>query len=243
VPRVNRFGATEEWRAIAKGSDPLYSIASVPGKEDGAWTEEDFYAHGAADWAGFCRQWDQYWPERAGTCLEIGCGAGRITRPLAGSFEKVIAVDVSTDMIARARAVVPNNVEFRHADGASLPVDDDAVDAVFCVHVMQHLEDFDAVLGYLREVRRVLRPGGSMMIHIDLHVEAPPSRRAQLREEFRLWRSRRGLRRGKEHSSMRMRRYWLSDVYWAIHGLGFSEIEMRMITPTEFGHLFWFARA
>src|SRR4051794_31242061 len=93
--------ATEEWRRIARGSDVLYSIASVPGKQ-GAWTEEEFYAHGAEDWARFRRQWQQYWPRLGGTCLEIGCGAGRITSVLASSFDRVIAVDVAADMIERA---------------------------------------------------------------------------------------------------------------------------------------------
>lgn len=237
---VRRFDATDEWRHIARGSDVLYSIASVPGKQ-GTWTAEDFYEHGASDWREFRRHWEQYQPDLGGTCVEIGCGAGRITGALAHSFERVIALDVSADMIERARARVPENVEFNRVDGPVLPVDDRSVDAVFSVQVMQHLEDRAALESYLEHVRRVLRPGGSMLIHIELQLDRPPSRLRLIRDEVSLLRSRRRLRRGEDHSTMRMRRYWPADVYSMLVALGFEAIELRMITPNEFGHMCWLA--
>lgn len=235
-------GAVEEWRGIARGSDVLFSIASVPGKQ-GSWTAEEFYAHGRADWLGMQKHWDQYWPERGGTCLEIGCGAGRITAALAEAFDRVIAVDVSQDMIDRAREVVPGSAEFHQVDGAELPVASGTVDGVFSVHVMQHLEDREALVAYLREIRRVLRPGGSMMVHIELVGEPPPGRVQALREELRLRRSRRALRRGQEHSEMRMRRYWFYDVYQMLAEVGLEDLELRLVTPQEFGHPMWLARS
>src|SRR5690349_18366623 len=199
--------ATEEWRQIARGSDPLYSIASVPGKQ-GRWTPEEFYAHGRQDWSAFRRHWDQYDPDRGGTCLEIGCGGGRLTAALAQDFDGVIAVDVSADMIARARAVAPENVDFRQTDGMSLPAADGEADAVFSVHVIQHLETRADVERYVHEMRRVLRPGGTLLVHIQLkdHREGLGER---LRRELELRRSRLALRLGREHRTMRVRRYWL----------------------------------
>jgi len=61
----------------------------------GSWTPEDFYAVGGSDWGDFERHWRHAWPELGETCLEIGCGAGRIPRGLAQSLDRVIAIDVS----------------------------------------------------------------------------------------------------------------------------------------------------
>src|SRR4051812_16191303 len=145
--------ATREWRQIAQGDDVLYAIDGVPGME-GKWTPEAFYQHGRSDWEAFRRHWDQYAPDRGGTVLEIGCGAGRLTAALADGFDRVIATDVSEDMLARTRAVVPDSVELRQTDGYTLPVSDCEVDAVFSVHVLQHLERRDDVVRYVREAYR-----------------------------------------------------------------------------------------
>src|SRR5438105_279050 len=102
---------TAEWRRLAQ-IDPLYVIHTLPGKQ-GRWAREDFYASGRSDWADFRRHWLHFEPRLGGTCLEIGCGAGRVTHALADDFERVVALDVSADMLGLARDVVPANVELR----------------------------------------------------------------------------------------------------------------------------------
>ena len=234
--------ATEEWRLIARGSDPLYNIASVPGKR-GRWTPEEFYAHGAADWQAFRRHWDHYDPNRGGTCLEIGCGGGRLTAALAPDFDHVVAVDVSADMIERARAVTPENVEFRQTNGAGIPAEDASVDAVFSVHVLQHLEHRGDVVNYIREARRILRPGGSSLIHIML-IGSKPRLRQKVRQELRVRRSRRALQRGDDRDTvMRVRAYWLEDVERMFTSAGFEDVEVRMVRTADYGHMCWFAKA
>src|SRR4051794_32184177 len=67
------------------------------------------------------------------TVLDLGCGVGRLTRPLAERAGRVIALDVSPEMLARARDNVNgvSNVEFVLGDGTSLAgVADGSVDAV-----------------------------------------------------------------------------------------------------------------
>lgn len=231
--------ATRDWRRIAQGGDPLYSIASVPGKE-GRWTQEEFYEHGRADWEAFKHQWDHYAPGRGGTCVEIGCGAGRITTPMASDFDRVIAFDVSPDMLERARAVVPANVDLRETDGRSLPVGTAEADAVFSVHVIQHLEGRDDVLAYFREIRRLLRPGGTLLVHVMLKG-APIGQRERARDWWKLQRSRIALRLGREHSTILTHTYWLDDIYWMLDGLGFANIELRMFDAGGYGTQCWFA--
>src|SRR3954468_14981274 len=95
--------ATAEWRAIAKGPDVLFHVCSWPEKR-GRWTEEEFYASGRSDWEDFRSHWEHYQGALTGSCLEIGCGVGRLTRVLAEQFDSVHSLDVSDEMIAQARA-------------------------------------------------------------------------------------------------------------------------------------------
>jgi SAM-dependent methyltransferase len=114
-----------EWQKWAQ-DDPLYGIATRSGRErDGSnpWTLEEFYAYGATNWAEYYPQWQQYGVGRE-SCLEIGCGAGRVTRQLVQCFQSVYGVDVSSEMIALARANVPS-ANFVLVDGTSIPLDDD----------------------------------------------------------------------------------------------------------------------
>jgi len=232
-----------EWRELAR-RDPLYAIAAWPGKQGGAWTPEEFYGVGRSDWGDFRRHWRQY-AEQAfgGTCVEIGCGAGRVTAALAEDFERVVAIDVSSDMIDLARPHVPANVEFHVVDEPEIPLPDGAANAVFSSHVFQHLDTFADVERYLHEAFRVLRGGGTMMIHLALS-SAQLSRSLRLRHELALWRSRRALRRGRVDYLVRVRTYTPERVRAALEGIGFSDVELRWfpVTSNQDPHPFWLAR-
>lgn len=99
-------------------------------------------------------------------CLEIGCGIGRILRPLAGQCARVIGVDISPEMIAKARDYMAgvSNAELIVGDGASLPgVADQSLDFVYSLLVLIHVDKRSAYR-YLREIERVLRPGGLALL-------------------------------------------------------------------------------
>lgn len=98
-----------------------------------------------------------------GVALEIGCGLGRITRVLAARSREVLAIDISDEMLTRAREHNPqlHNVRWILGDGVSLAgVGDASVDACVSIVVLQHIPDPAVTLSYVREVGRVLRPGG-----------------------------------------------------------------------------------
>ena len=97
------------------------------------------------------------------TLLEIGCGVGRLTRVLAKRARKVIALDISAEMLRRAVEANRHldNVDWRQGDGTSLVgVADASVDAVISLVVFQHIPDPTVTLAYVREMGRVLKPGG-----------------------------------------------------------------------------------
>jgi SAM-dependent methyltransferase len=95
--------------------------------------------------------------------LDLGCGVGRLTRVLAERAAHVHAIDVSAQMLEQARELNAHltNVTWHHGDGTTLnPIADASVDAVVSHVVFQHIPDPRVTLGYVREMGRVLRPGG-----------------------------------------------------------------------------------
>jgi ubiquinone biosynthesis O-methyltransferase len=92
--------------------------------------------------------------------LDLGCGGGFMAVALAERGARVTGVDPSRRAIASAlRAAERRSVPIACCvgRGESVPVHDDAFDIVVCVDVLEHVGDIDRVI---REVRRVLRPGG-----------------------------------------------------------------------------------
>jgi ubiquinone/menaquinone biosynthesis C-methylase UbiE len=98
--------------------------------------------------------------------LDIGCGPGTLTVDLARrvSGGRVVGVDRSDEVLAQASAHASTNgvhVEFRKGDVYGLDFPDSSFDIVHAHQVLQHLTD---PVGALREMRRVVRPGGVVAI-------------------------------------------------------------------------------
>jgi SAM-dependent methyltransferase len=95
--------------------------------------------------------------------LEIGCGPGRLMRPMSRHFVEIHGVDVSDEMIARAKeklADIPN-AHPSVSDGSSLhSFSDESFDFVYSYAVFQHIPSRDVVFAYLRDARRVMKMGG-----------------------------------------------------------------------------------
>jgi len=91
-----------------------------------------------------------------------------MTGALAERFDRVLALDVSEVMLERARVAVSDpRIEFRSVSGERLDgVEDETADALVCYLVLQHLPRRGAVLGYLGEFARVLKPGGEAFVQL-----------------------------------------------------------------------------
>jgi SAM-dependent methyltransferase len=105
-------------------------------------------------------------PLPAGVALDAACGTGRISALLAERGHRVIGVDSSPEMLARAREHIPD-AEFRLGDLHDLPVEVDTVDLIVCALTLTHQPDLRPVLA---EFARVLRPGGHLVLS-DIHPE------------------------------------------------------------------------
>jgi len=111
--------------------------------------------------------------------LEIGCGMGRLLRPLSPRVARVVGVDLSEEMLRRARehCVSLPNVELKRTDGRLEFLADGTFDFVFSHIVFQHLPRKAYAERYFREAFRVLAPGGIFRVQVD----------GRSRQVFRRW--------------------------------------------------------
>lgn len=98
--------------------------------------------------------------------LELGCGTGRVTGLLAPRVRRVAAVDLSPDMLRRARRKFPpgGEVDLVRADVLRLPLGRSFDLAVAANGVFSHLLRDRERLRALRQLRRCLRPGGTALV-------------------------------------------------------------------------------
>lgn len=95
--------------------------------------------------------------------LEIGCGPGRIMKPMSAYFAEIQGVDVSDEMVAKAKENLTGvaNAIVQLSDGSTLgQYRDHSFDFVYSYAVFQHIPSKHIVLSYLRDAARVLKPGG-----------------------------------------------------------------------------------
>ena len=108
---------------------------------------------------------------KSGECmLELGCGAGRMTRNFASRYRRVLAVDLSAEMLSRARKIHSSleNISWLRVGGADLAcLASGSVDFVFSYLVLQHLPTRALAEQYIQEMLRVLRSGGGFMFQFN----------------------------------------------------------------------------
>jgi ubiquinone/menaquinone biosynthesis C-methylase UbiE len=110
--------------------------------------------------------------------LDMGCGEGYGSAMLAEKAVSVVGTDVSKDVIAYAAAKYPlENVQFRAmpADKHSFP--DTCFDAVVCLELIEHVQDHLAVI---REIHRLLKPGGTLILSTPNKDVTSPGRKTPI---------------------------------------------------------------
>jgi SAM-dependent methyltransferase len=95
-----------------------------------------------------------------GRVLDVGCGTGRFLESLPDGYERV-GVDPSASMLERARE---RGIDAVQASGGKLPFEDGSFDLVTTFAVLHHLIDRELVRATLREMVRVTRPGGGVLV-------------------------------------------------------------------------------
>jgi ubiquinone/menaquinone biosynthesis C-methylase UbiE len=105
-------------------------------------------------------------PEKCQYALEIGCGTGKFSRLLAGRAERVLAIDLSPQMIrlAQESSKLYPNIDFVAADAMTYHLADNQFDCIASLTTIHHLP----LESILRKIRNALKPGG-VFVCLDLY--------------------------------------------------------------------------
>jgi SAM-dependent methyltransferase len=157
--------------------DPLWAVLTDDQYRHNRWDVEQFFETGREEIGRALAQLDELSVSPArGSALDFGCGVGRLTQALCIHFDRVVGVDISSTMVAKAdefnrfpdkcRYVV--NTESRLAG-----FEDDSLDFIYSNISLQHSPPrYQA--GYIREFLRTLRPGGVAMFQVRIGPDRVP---------------------------------------------------------------------
>ena len=161
----------KDWEIRARENAPFYICTTA------AESPEAFAASGEKDLSE--QVIDGLPVSRSWRVLEIGCGIGRLAKPLSARVERVVGVDLSEEMIRRGREYCADrpNVELHRTDGSLGFLEDGSFDFVFSHIVFQHVPRKAYVERYLRDANRLLKPGGILRVQVD----------GRSRQFFRRW--------------------------------------------------------
>lgn len=113
----------------------------------------------------YCR-----WASRTGgPILEVACGSGRLTLPIAQQGLEIVGLDLSASMLARAQAKSTNEtpaVEWIHQDCRTMDLGRTFKLIFSATNAMQHLTDGESIDSFLRAARRHLSPDGRLILDV-----------------------------------------------------------------------------
>jgi len=176
-PAIRDGGRTPLWPLLeaefAQASDPVLRADDAKLQEVLRLRKESFAEHGAAEdarqlvpgrsWPAWARAISYLLP--AADVADLGCGDGYLTIEAARWAKKVVAIDRSPDMLARAKALAKrrgvSNIVWKRGELEALPLADASVDIAVLSQALHHAIDPARALA---EAARVLRPGGRLLV-------------------------------------------------------------------------------
>jgi len=175
-------------------------------------------------------------PKTDAKILDLGCGIGRIARPLLKWGYKVHGIDVSSTMISLAQKCNSNlpNHKFKTCNGKSIPFPSSYFDLVYSVLVFQHLP-LSVMRAYISEIRRVLKTRGKFWVQVP---RTPPFK-------LRRWHFPLVLLAPTLHSSFSESRrkmisltryYSVKKIRFELENAGLKPVKLRKMMPA-FGNL------
>jgi SAM-dependent methyltransferase len=156
------------WDAFGE-QDPMWAILTDPARKGRRWTAEEFFATGVAEIDALMAEARALGlPARRRRALDFGCGLGRLTQALADHCDEAIGLDVAPSMITQARQFNRHGarVDYHVQDTPPFQtIASGSVDVVYTGRVLQHIAPAFS-RAYIRELARVLAPGGFLSFDV-----------------------------------------------------------------------------
>jgi SAM-dependent methyltransferase len=183
------------------------------------------------------RHWNDYGRIEGGTCVEIGCGSGRLTSALIHHFDRVLGIDVSPDQVEVAKRLLGANVSrvaFAIVEDPVIDMPPESCSAMISTQVFQHLSEYSGIVAYLRATYDALQPGATICFQIPV----PGGDNTELlsaghRAFDSMWaRVRRAVGR---HRFMEYNRYPANRIVSTLTQIGFADVEVRIFRMSATG--------
>lgn len=156
-----------QWHAWGT-KDPLWAAVTTAGKEDRRWDVGEFMRSGEEEIDFVLAHLSELGVAlRLERALDFGCAVGRHTQALARRFAQADGVDIAPSMVEQARRFNPlPNCRFHLNERQDLALFPDAsFSFVWSILVLQHMRP-DYAAGYVKELLRVLAPGGALVFQL-----------------------------------------------------------------------------
>jgi SAM-dependent methyltransferase len=158
------------WDQAAR-EDAMFNILTIPGKEGGRWTADEFFAHGKDEIDYVIERLDR--SNLRGQCrtaVDFGCGVGRLTQALAAHYEVAFGVDASGEMIHKANALAferkADRVIFFHNEKPHLKfIQSGTADMVYSMITLQHMPN-ELQKAYVQEFMRIISDDGVAVFEV-----------------------------------------------------------------------------
>lgn len=158
----------KEWEELAE-LDSYWFILTDPHNKFGRWKGEDFFKTGETEINNLIYLSEKLgYPSKRKTALDFGCGVGRLTSSLAKYFKKCYGVDISENMINKAKILNKHlqNCEFIINEQENLNFSDNYFDLIYTTLVLQHIPNKNLIKKYISEFARVLKKNGLLVFQL-----------------------------------------------------------------------------
>ena len=145
-------------RARAGSERSFANLCYVSGRDPRLWSEVQIYEDLISD---ICRRAAFSSVSRV---LEVGCASVFLAFGLTPKVSSYVGVDLSLDALKAATDLHLKNAEFKFADGENIPFGDSTFDSAFSYDVFTNFPNFTPGACIIREMLRVVRPGGCVLI-------------------------------------------------------------------------------
>jgi len=163
------------WDLLGR-KDPLWAVLATPDKRGNRWRPDEFFATGEREIRDVMNDVDALGVQvDRSNALDFGCGVGRLTQALADRFETVWGVDIAPSMIELAKRFDrhPGRCRYLVNDTADLRMfGSGTFGFIYSNIVLQHIEP-RYQRGYLKELVRVLAPGGVLVFQLPTEPVRP----------------------------------------------------------------------